>query len=96
MRYLLPIVLISGCVGASGPQPRDIEPLVAAAGVYALMAAPSPPPPPVAGDVCPGCYGRGIVGDGTTMVKCQRCNGTGKITTACKDAKCPPQKSTPR
>jgi len=31
------------------------------------------------GDVCPECRGVGEVGDGVVMMKCERCNGTGKV-----------------
>ena len=38
----------------------------------------SDPAGPVIGDLCLDCGGTGKVGDGTVMVKCQTCDGTGK------------------
>lgn len=87
MKRLLLLVVFAGC----SPQVDvdGIEPFVATAGYYSILASatPAPSPAPVQGDVCPACYGRGIVGDQTNMVKCQRCNGTGKLTT-CRSGTC--------
>lgn len=47
------------------------------AGELATDAAPTTPVEPVS-DVCSNCRGKGKVGDGTTMVTCAACNGTGK------------------
>jgi len=41
------------------------------------MAPPDDAPKP--GDKCPNCEGRGYVGDGRVKVKCQPCDGTGKV-----------------
>jgi hypothetical protein len=37
------------------------------------------PPAPKPGDRCGNCDGRGYVGDGRVQVKCQPCDGTGKV-----------------
>lgn len=108
-RLALLAVLVAGCTRPSPvPTVDDIQPLIAVAGTYSVLAsstAAPEPPAPVQGDVCPACYGRGIVGDGTNMMKCQRCDGTGKIVkhppvvihpADCKDGKCQTPKSTSR
>ena len=41
------------------------------------LAVPSPDKPDQ-GDLCPACDGKGQVGDGTVMFKCNDCNGTGR------------------
>lgn len=88
-RAILLVAVLAGC----SPQVdvERIEPFVAAAGYYSILASATSPPPspaPVQGDACPDCYGRGIVGDQTNMVKCQKCNGTGKLTTTCRSGTC--------
>lgn len=40
--------------------------------------APMPKPGPAPGDACENCNGRGKVGDGTVMVTCAVCGGTGR------------------
>jgi RecJ-like exonuclease len=49
--------------------------------VVQLRAAPdaTPDDKPKPGDKCPNCDGRGYVGDGTVKVKCQPCDGTGRV-----------------
>jgi hypothetical protein len=100
---LIAVLLLAGC--AKQPSVEEIEPFIAVAGTYSLMAAEPPPAPPkpVAGDACPSCYGRGFVGDGVAKTQCQTCKGTGKVVTHppvmlhdCKDGKCPKTKSTAR
>jgi DnaJ-class molecular chaperone len=46
-----------------------------------LQAAPGPAPDnkPKPGDKCDNCEGRGYVGDGRVQVKCQPCDGTGRV-----------------
>ncbi len=48
---------------------------IAAAILATLEEEPLPP-----GDACTDCNGTGKVGDGTVMVKCQSCDGTGRRT----------------
>lgn len=99
-RFALLAVLVVGCTGQKVPTVDEIQPLIAVAGTYSVLASSTAAPPaPVPGDVCPACQGRKVVGDGTVMVTCQRCNGTGKIVKQpadCKDGKCPTPKSTAR
>lgn len=61
-----------------------------AAGILALsVTAPKPPGPapvPAPSNVCDNCNGKGKLGDGTVMVTCPVCNGTGKKTTTAAPA----------
>lgn len=99
--FLLTVLAV--VVGCNAPaDTRLLEPFIAVAGQYTMMACPAGPPVPVVGDVCPACFGRGIVlMDGKTATKCQACDGTGKkktaaVTPGCKDGSCPTPKSTVR
>lgn len=60
-----------------------------ARGLVILRAtpAPGPAPKPKPGDKCSNCDGRGYVGDGVVKVKCEPCNGTGKVV-ACESGVC--------
>lgn len=78
MRYLVLLIAVVGCT----PQPRDMRPLAAVAiGIAATNTSPAPAPPPAPG-VCENCGGDGELGDGTVIVKCEVCNGTGRVTMA--------------
>jgi len=84
VRFLLVfLVAMTGCV-ATLPDDPTISADLAVETARAVMAlrAEVPPPPapgPKPGDKCPNCEGRGYVGDGTVKVKCQPCNGGGKV-----------------
>lgn len=101
-KHRLPFFLTVAAVfvGCNAPaDTRVLEPFIAVVGEYSLLGLAPDAPPPVVGDVCDACFGRGIVGDGKSMTKCLKCDGTGKKKTAsvvpnCKDGKC--QRSTPR
>lgn len=79
--FLLSSLFLVGCVPA---QKQDLQPLVAAAGSYAMMeyrAEPTPAPEPesdkcVAGCKCNGT-GKEVSGDGVAIVGC-RCPDTCK------------------
>lgn len=83
MRYLLAfLVVAAGCV-ASIPSDNSVSADLAAetARMVVRMRQEIPPAPaPPADGKCRNCEGRGYVGDGTVKVKCQPCNGTGKVT----------------
>lgn len=95
-------------VGCNAPaDTRVLEPFIAVAGGYSLLGVTPDAPPPVVGDVCDACFGRGIVGDGKSMTKCLKCDGTGKkkktaaapavvAAPICKDGKCQIPRSTLR
>ncbi len=84
MRFLiLSLIALAGCVATLPDDPTisaDLACEVARA-VVQLRAAPdaTPDDKPKPGDKCPNCDGRGYVGDGTVKVKCQPCEGTGRV-----------------
>lgn len=84
MRFLiLSLIALGGCVATLPDDPTisaDLACEVARA-VVQLRAAPdaTPDDKPRPGDKCPNCDGRGYVGDGTVKVKCQPCEGTGRV-----------------
>jgi len=83
VRFLiLLLVVLAGCI-ATLPNDATISADLAcelARGVVQLRAAPEvPDDKPKPGDKCENCEGRGYVGDGTVKVKCQPCDGTGKV-----------------
>ena len=84
MRFgILLLLAFAGCVMTLPSDPTISADLAVelARGVVQLRAAPdaTPDDKPKPGDKCPNCDGRGYVGDGTVKVKCQPCNGTGKV-----------------
>ena len=84
MRFLVVfLVAMTGCVSTLPDDPTISADLAVetARAVMALRAevAPPPAPKPKPGEPCPNCDGRGYVGDGTVKVKCQPCDGTGKV-----------------
>jgi len=76
-------VLMVGCVATLPSDPTISADLAVetARGVVQLRAKPDATPDgkPKPGDKCPNCEGRGYVGDGTVKVKCQPCDGTGRV-----------------
>jgi DnaJ-class molecular chaperone len=83
VRFLiLSLIALAGCI-ATLPNDATISADLAcelARGVVQLRAAPEvPDDKPKPGDKCPNCEGRGYVGDGTVKVKCQPCDGTGRV-----------------
>lgn len=80
-------VLLLILAASSGDSPSESDPheQAYAAGVWSWSLAtaqaspsPSPSPSPTPGGICENCNGRGKVGDGTVMVTCAVCNGTGR------------------
>lgn len=71
-------VLAAGC---SGRDYSGVEPFVAVAGYYSIMAQqkapPAPAPQPDSG-MCEVCHGLGVVGDGVQRFTCSACGGTGR------------------
>lgn len=73
----LPLLML-GCAQQVAKQ--DFRPTAASAITLAVLRkAPAPVPSTVDADKCPDCDGKGKVGDGTVMVTCKTCGGTGKI-----------------
>ena len=85
MRFLiLLLVALAGCVATLPKDPTITADLACelARGVVQLRAASpdaTPDDKPKPGDKCPNCDGRGFVGDGRVQVKCQPCDGTGRV-----------------
>ena len=84
MRFLIVlIVALVGCVATLPDDPTISADLACelSRGLVQLRAAPdaTPDDKPKPGSKCPNCDGRGYVGDGTVKVKCQPCDGTGKV-----------------
>ena len=83
MRFAIVFLLaVAGCMATLPNDPTISADLACelARGVVQLRAAPAPEDDkPKPGDKCPNCDGRGYVGDGTVKVKCQPCNGTGRV-----------------
>jgi hypothetical protein len=83
MRYVVCMtVVVVGCVATLPPDDPTITADIAAETAREILrlrqeVAPAPGPKP--GDKCANCDGRGYVGDGTVRVKCQPCDGTGKV-----------------
>tara|TARA_A100000172_G_scaffold80394_1_gene69835 strand:- start:887 stop:1219 length:333 start_codon:yes stop_codon:yes gene_type:complete len=74
LSLLLLLVLLSGSAEAwTASEWQGI--IEATAGAVSGKADPVGPD---LGDLCLDCGGTGKVGDGTVMVKCQTCDGTGK------------------
>ena len=83
MRFLIVLLIaLAGCV-ATLPDDATISADLAcetARAVVLKRARPDvPDDKPKPGDKCPNCEGRGYVGDGTVKVKCQPCDGTGRV-----------------
>jgi len=74
LSILLLVVLAAGCREA--PRQIDLQPFIAVAGNYALLAAKKDAPSPAPdSDECEACAGKGTT-DG--RVKCPVCDGTGR------------------
>jgi len=84
VRFVLAfLVVMAGCV-ATLPDDATVTADLACETARAVVqmrsaSVPTPDNKPKPGDKCPNCDGRGYVGDGTVRVKCQPCDGTGKV-----------------
>lgn len=81
--YWYAIALVAGaffaasCQGQTREQSRAMFTFIAYSVMSESVPVPTPTPQPVT-DTCENCNGRGKVGDGTIMVVCPECGGTGK------------------
>jgi hypothetical protein len=77
------LVAVAGCVLTLPDDPTISADLACemARAVVQLRVTPdtTPDDKPKPGDKCPNCEGRGYVGDGRVQVKCQPCDGTGRV-----------------
>lgn len=91
MKKLFPaLVVVAAIVAGCSPSPATVFTIPDRAGLGAFLAfevvgnsgGVAPPAPDggsaPAGSVCDECGGKGKVGDGTVMLTCNVCNGTGK------------------
>lgn len=86
MNRLLAIAILV-FVGCQPPARRDYPTItadIACETAIAVLRLRKPATPegdnkPKPGDKCPNCDGRGFIGDGTVRVKCEPCDGTGKV-----------------
>ena len=90
MKNLIAVVLLVACTTGCTPSPATVFSIPDRAGLGAFLAFEivgnagnvAPPAPDgdsaPAGSVCDECGGKGKVGDGTVMLTCNVCNGTGK------------------
>jgi len=83
VRFLIVLLIaLAGCV-ATLPDDSTISADLACETARAVVLERARPDVPDAtpqpGDKCPNCEGRGYVGDGTVKVKCQPCDGTGRV-----------------
>ena len=85
MRFgILLLLSFAGCVATLPSDPTisaDLAVETARAIVQLRASRPDATPDgkPKPGDKCPNCEGRGYVGDGRVQVKCQPCDGTGRV-----------------
>jgi hypothetical protein len=86
------LVVFAGCVATFPSDPSisaDLAVEMARAKVELSKIVP-PDNTPNPDGKCSNCDGRGYVGDGTVKVKCQPCDGTGKLPkSVCVNCKAP-------
>jgi hypothetical protein len=75
--YLAFLVGVPNLSGQTRESAKALYVFLARAEMTSPAPAPAPTPEPVS-DTCENCNGRGKVGDGTVMVVCPECDGTGK------------------
>ena len=73
-RLVLTLGVLVSTLGCSSAGQEDLQPFVAAAGRYSLMAGGTDAPKP---GVCANCGGKGFVGDGRVSVPCPVCRPGG-------------------
>lgn len=78
MRYLICLLLVSGCVMASLPPDDGVSADLACETARMVVQLRHEIAPTPASDACDNCNGTGVIGDGTIAHKCPACNGTGK------------------
>jgi hypothetical protein len=79
---ILSLIALAGCIATlpdDATISADLACETARAVVLERAQADVPDDKPKPGDKCPNCEGRGYVGDGRVQVKCQPCDGTGRV-----------------
>jgi DnaJ-class molecular chaperone len=79
MRFLVCLLLVSGCVAASMPPDDGISADLACETARMVLQMRQEIPPTPVSDKCERCQGTGFIGDRAAIkIKCPDCNGTGK------------------
>lgn len=86
------VLSMFACAIAASHGGQFLSTITAAA---AATAGPNPGPAPAPSGICDNCDGRGKIGDGTVMVTCPVCNGTGKRTAQARPEPWPPTTLSP-
>jgi DnaJ-class molecular chaperone len=78
MRFLVCLLLVSGCVAASMPPDDGISADLACETARMVLQMRQEIPPTPVSDKCENCGGTGKLGDGKIVTVCPVCKGTGK------------------
>lgn len=79
MRYLICLLLVSGCVMASLPSDDGVSADLACETARMVVQLRHEIAPTPASDNCERCDGQGVIGDRANInIKCPDCGGTGK------------------
>jgi DnaJ-class molecular chaperone len=88
MRFLVCLLVVSGCVVASMPPDDGLTADLACETARMVTQLRQEIAPTPVTDECENCHGKGTLGDGTISTKCPACGGTGKkpksVCTNCK------------
>jgi len=88
MRFLVCLLVVSGCVMASIPPDDGLTADLACETARMVTQLRQEIAPTPVTDECENCHGKGILGDGKISTKCPACDGTGKkpksVCTNCK------------
>jgi len=88
MRFLICLLVVSGCVMASMPPDDGLTADLACETARMVTQLRQEIAPTPATDECENCHGKGTLGDGKISTTCPVCGGTGKkpksVCTNCK------------
>jgi len=88
MRFLVCLLVVSGCVMASMPPDDGLTADLACETARMVTQLRHEIAPTPVSDECENCDGTGKIGDGKIVMTCPVCRGTGKkLKSVCKD--CP-------
>jgi DnaJ-class molecular chaperone len=88
MRFLVCLLVVSGCVMASMPPDDGLTADLACETARMVTQLRQEIAPTPVSDECENCDGTGKIGDGKIVMTCPVCRGTGKkLKSVCKD--CP-------
>jgi DnaJ-class molecular chaperone len=78
MRFLVCLLVVSGCVMASMPPDDGLTADLACETACMVTQLRQEIAPTPVTDECENCHGKGTLGDGKISTKCPACDGTGK------------------